>query len=624
MEHIDENALIETDILGFIERNQNKELLRFVTVGSVDDGKSTLIGRLLHDTKGVYEDQLKDATRTTDTGETAIDFARITDGLRAEREQGITIDVAYRYFHTPVRKFIIADTPGHIQYTRNMATGASTANVALILIDARLGVLQQSRRHAMIGSLLGIPHLLVCVNKMDLVDYDKDIFDSIVADFKSFSDTLDYGSVDFLPISALMGINIVERNPARTPWYDGPTVLEFLETVPIAGDINLSDFRYPVQTVIRPNLDYRGFAGQVASGVVKKGDRIKVLPSGKTSTVTHIDTWDGDNDEAFAPLSVTLRLADEIDISRGDLIVHADDEPYVGRHVEATVVWMGETPLDPGRSYVIKHTTRYVRVNVDEVAWRLDLDTLDEDNSAETLRLNDIGVVRFTTHRPLVFDPYRRNRSTGAFIIIDSMTNTTVGAAMIREPEDQAALKAGVELGAESQVSPTERASRHKQHGGVVWLTGRPASGRSSLAYALERRLWDKGWSAAVLDADDPRYVDGVCAGTGVAAAVAHRMADAGLLAIVSVEAPHARQRESAAHAAGDSFLEIFVDTPIDVCAARDNRGRYSNGTPEFDEPAAPAATIDLSSMELEAAADTVIAALGSAGMVFEKMSKRR
>jgi len=624
MERIDENALIETDILGFIERNQNKELLRFVTVGSVDDGKSTLIGRLLHDTKGVYEDQLKDATRTTDTGETAIDFARITDGLRAEREQGITIDVAYRYFHTPVRKFIIADTPGHIQYTRNMATGASTANVALILIDARLGVLQQSRRHAMIGSLLGIPHLLVCVNKMDLVDYDKDIFDSIVADFKQFSDTLDFKSVDFLPISALMGINIVERNPARTPWYDGPTVLEFLETVPIADDINLSDFRYPVQTVIRPNLDYRGFAGQVASGVVKKGDAIKVLPSGKTSTVTHIDMWEGDQDEAFAPQSVTLRLADEIDISRGDLIVHAEDEPFVGRHVEATVVWMGETALDPARSYIIKHTTRYVRVNVDEVAWRLDLDTLEQDDSAETLKLNDIGVVRFTAHRPLVFDPYLRNRGTGAFVIIDSMTNTTVGAAMIREPEDQAALRAGVELGAESQVSPTERATRLKQHGGVVWLTGLPASGRSSLAYAVERRLWDKGWSSVVLDADDPRYADGICAGSGPATAVARRMADAGLVAIVAIDAPSAAQRATAAQIAGDRFMEIFVDTPADVCAARDTRGRYDTGSPAFDAPEAPGAVVDLSTMELEKAADAVIAAMESAGLVFEKMSKRR
>ncbi len=427
MERIDENALIESDILGFIERNQNKELLRFVTVGSVDDGKSTLIGRLLHDTKGVYEDQLKDATRTTATGETAIDFARITDGLRAEREQGITIDVAYRYFHTPIRKFIIADTPGHVQYTRNMATGASTANVALILIDARLGVLQQSRRHAMIGSLLGIPHLLVCVNKMDLVDYDKDIFDSIVADFRSFSDTLHYHSVDFVPISALMGINVVEPAPHRTPWYEGPTVLEFLETVPIAGDINLRDFRFPVQTVIRPDLDYRGFAGQVMSGVVSVGDRIKVLPNGQTSTVTHIDTWEGETPEAFAPQSVTLRLADEIDISRGDLVVKAEDEPYIGRHVDAMVVWMGETPLDPERSYVIKHTTRYVRTNVEEVAWQLDLETLEQNEGVDSLELNDIGLVRFTTHRPLVFDAYQKNRATGAFIIIDSMTNNTVG-----------------------------------------------------------------------------------------------------------------------------------------------------------------------------------------------------
>jgi bifunctional enzyme CysN/CysC len=623
MERIDENALIESDILAFIERNQNKELLRFVTVGSVDDGKSTLIGRLLHDTKGVYEDQLADATRTTSGGETEIDFARITDGLRAEREQGITIDVAYRYFHTPLRKFIIADTPGHIQYTRNMATGASTANVALILIDARLGVLQQSRRHATIGSLLGIPHLLVCVNKMDLVDYDRDIFDQIVADFTEFSKDLRYDSIDFLPISALTGVNVVERNAARTPWYDGPTVLEFLETVPISDDVNHRDFRFPVQTVIRPNLDYRGFAGQVASGIIQKGDRVKVLPNGQTSTVTHIDTWEGDLPEAFAPQSVTLRLADEIDISRGDIIVKAEDQPYVGRHVEAMVVWMGETPLDPDRSYLLKHTTRYVRTNIDEVAWHIDLDSLEHVSEKNTLELNDIGLVRFTTHVPLVFDAYPRNRTTGAMIIIDSMTNTTVGAAMIVEPEDASQLAEGVELGAETQVSATERATRNKQFGAVVWLTGRAASGRSSLAFALERRLWDRGWSSFVLDADDPRYADGLTASHGTTAAVARRISDAGMVAIVSVDAPMAESREAARTTVGDGFVEIYVATDAKICAARDNRGRYTAGTPAFDPPEDAAVTLDLGTLDLDTAVERVIDALEAQDIVFEKLKRR-
>ena len=343
----EEDALIQSDIHTFLEQNQQKELLRFVTVGSVDDGKSTLIGRLLHDTKGVYDDQLKDATRTTETGEQAIDFARITDGLRAEREQGITIDVAYRYFSTPARKFIIADTPGHVQYTRNMATGASTAHVALILIDARLGVLTQSRRHSFIASLLGIPHLLVCINKMDLVDYSEGRFNEIVEDFLSFAKSLNFRSISFVPVSALFGTNIVSRNAQKTPWYTGPSVLEFLETVEISRAHNMDEFRMPVQVVLRPNLDYRGYAGQIVSGVIRKGDEIAVYPSGKQSRVAGIDTFDGELDVAYAPMSVTLRLNDEIDISRGDTLASPKSPPQLSRRIEAMVVWMIEAPLDP-------------------------------------------------------------------------------------------------------------------------------------------------------------------------------------------------------------------------------------------------------------------------------------
>ena len=514
MDRIDETKLIQSDILAFIDRNQNKELLRFVTVGSVDDGKSTLIGRLLHDTKGVYDDQLKDATRTSETGEEAIDFARLTDGLRAEREQGITIDVAYRYFSTPVRKFIIADTPGHVQYTRNMATGASTANVAIILIDARLGVLQQSRRHAYIASLLGIPHLFVGVNKMDLVDYERQTFEDIKAEFEAFSADLGFTSVSFVPISALMGVNVVETSETRTPWYDGPSVLEYLETVPISRDRNFDDFRYPVQTVIRPNLDYRGFAGQIASGVVKVGDELRVLPGGQTSKVTHIDTWEGEQAEAFAPMSVCIRLADEIDCSRGDLLMHASEEVFSGRNIDAMVVWMSETPLDPDRSYMVKHMARYVRTDISEVAWQVDLDTLEQLGDRSVLKLNDIGLVRFTMHQPLHFDAYKRNRTTGAMIIIDSMTNNTVGAAMIVEPEDLARLEAEGGIGG-SQVSRRERAARLNQIGTVVALKG-----DTEQAFALERRLWDRGWTSAVTDD----------------AAVAGALAAAGLVAIVATE----------------------------------------------------------------------------------------
>jgi bifunctional enzyme CysN/CysC len=488
----DEEALIKNDIHAFLDRNQDKELLRFVTVGSVDDGKSTLIGRLLHDTKGVYDDQLKDATLTTSTGETAIDFARITDGLRAEREQGITIDVAYRYFSTPRRKFIIADTPGHVQYTRNMATGASTAHVALILIDARLGVLTQSRRHAYIASLLGIPHLLVCVNKMDLADFAESRFEEIKADFLSFASDLRFEGIHFLPVSALLGVNVVNSPKERMPWYDGPTVLEFLETVQVQQTYNAGEFRFPVQYVIRPNLNYRGFAGQIVSGSISIGDNIVVSPSGVTSKVSGIDTFNGKlevegRQRAFAPMSVTLRLEDEIDISRGDIISKVSQPLQTSRHIEAMVVWMSERPLDTSRAYWIKHGTRYLHVNVDELCWKMDLETLEE-TTVDQLRLNDIVCLRLTTHRSLSFDPYHENRGTGAFILIDFMSNNTVGAGMIQDTFD--AEVSQVLLTTESQISITERAQRLRQKPYVLSLYGKRST---EIAYALERKLFDMG-----------------------------------------------------------------------------------------------------------------------------------
>ena len=424
-----ERALIQSDIEAFLRRYQEKELLRFVVVGSVDDGKSTLIGRLLYDTGSVYEDQLAAIRKATQLKGADIDLSLITDGLAAEREQGITIDVAYRHFSTDKRKFIIADTPGHVQYTRNMATGASTANAAVILIDARLGVLQQSRRHAYIASLLGIPHLAVCVNKMDLAGYDRATFERIRSQFLSFTKNLSFVDVTFFPISALDGANCVHRSEL-TPWYGGPTVLEFLDSVPVHEARDLEHFRYPIQYVLRPSLDYRGFAGRVASGVVRRGDTVLVLPSGKETRVKSIDTMDGELEEAFAPQSVTLRLEDEIDVSRGDMMVHPADRPRVGRAFDAHLVWMHERALETTKTYLLKHTTQTMRAEVTQVAWRKDMDTLEE-LPASSLGLNDIGRVTITAHRPLFFDPYETNRETGSFILIDSIANNTVAAGMI-------------------------------------------------------------------------------------------------------------------------------------------------------------------------------------------------
>jgi sulfate adenylyltransferase large subunit len=424
-----EKELVRSDIEAYLRRYQEKELLRFVVVGSVDDGKSTLIGRLLYDTGSVYDDQLAAVRKATQLAGADIDLSLITDGLAAEREQGITIDVAYRYFTTAKRKFIIADTPGHIQYTRNMATGASTANVAVILIDARLGVLQQSRRHAYIASLLGIPHLAVCVNKMDLIDYDRSGFARIQSEFAAFTANLAFVDVSFFPVSALDGANCVHRS-ARTPWYEGPTVLEFLESVPVHETRDHAHWRYPVQYVLRPNADYRGFAARIASGVVKKGDEVMVLPSGKTSQVKAIDGVHGELNEAFAPQSVSIRLKDEVDVSRGDMLVHPGDVPRAARTFDAHLVWMHEKALDPGRTYLLKHTTQTLRAEVDRVHWRKDMDTLEEV-PAKTLGLNEIGRATVTAHRPLFLDPYETNRETGSFILIDAITNNTLAAGMV-------------------------------------------------------------------------------------------------------------------------------------------------------------------------------------------------
>ena len=427
-------AVLETEAAAA----RNMDLLRFATAGSVDDGKSTLIGRLLYDTKTIFADQLEAVeAASASRGDEYTNLALLTDGLRAEREQGITIDVAYRYFATPRRKFIIADTPGHIQYTRNMVTGASTADLALILVDARKGLVEQSRRHAFLTSLLRVPHLVLCINKMDLVDWDKDVYDRIADEFTSFAAKLDITDLTIIPISALEGDNIASRSE-KSPWYEGPSLLHHLEHVHIASDRNLVDVRFPVQYVIRPQsttvTDYRGYAGQVASGVLKPGDDVMVLPSGMTSKIAAIDTADGPVDEAFPPMSVTIRLNDEIDISRGDMICRPHNAPAVAQDIEAMICWMDETaPLRVGGKYAIKHTTRTARTVVRGLQYRLDVNTLHRDEDAPQLGLNEIGRVRLRTTVPLLADEYRRNRTTGGFILIDESTNRTVGAGMIIE-----------------------------------------------------------------------------------------------------------------------------------------------------------------------------------------------
>ncbi len=456
------------------------DLLRFTTAGSVDDGKSTLIGRLLYDSKTVYEDQLASVRKaTTNLTTKGLDLSLLTDGLRAEREQGITIDVAYRYFATPRRKFIIADTPGHEQYTRNMATGASTANLAIVLIDARYGVLPQSRRHAYLAALLGIPHLVVAVNKMDLVDFREEAFAAIRDQFAAFAGKLHLRDIRFIPMSALEGDNVVTPS-GRTPWYRGPSLLDHLETVPLTSDYNLSDLRFPVQYVIRPDLDFRGFAGQVASGVIRRGDTVLVLPSGKTSRVKSLVTFDGDLEEAFAPMSVTVCLEDEIDVSRGDMLVHPHNLPDTARRFEANLVWMNGKPLEPNRPFLLKHTTQVVQARVREIRYRTDIQTLAQV-PANQLHLNEIGFVSVESQRPLFCDPYTRNRQTGSFILIDPITNDTLAAGMISGPEV---------LAPAGPVTAEERAARigHPPH--LILL---PNAGVAA-AEEVERRLFDHGY----------------------------------------------------------------------------------------------------------------------------------
>ncbi|MDA0660291.1 MAG: sulfate adenylyltransferase subunit CysN [Planctomycetota bacterium] len=589
-----QSELIEKDILAYLEQHEKKELLRFLTCGSVDDGKSTLIGRLLYDTKMIYEDQLAAIRRDSIVhGTTGGDFdpALLTDGLRAEREQGITIDVAYRYFSTAKRKFIIADTPGHAQYTRNMATGASTCDLAIILIDARKGLLEQSRRHSFIVSLLGIKHVIVAVNKMDLVGFSQEVYDKICEDYTNFAARLTVDDVHFIPLSALRGDNVVDASSAM-PWYTGSTLMHLLENVHIASDRNLVDFRFPVQYVNRPHQDFRGYCGTIASGIVRPGDAVVVLPSRKQSRVRSIVTHDGELSEAYAPLAVTLTLEDEIDISRGDTLVHPGNQSLVGDHFDAVVVWMAEEPMVPGKQYLVKHSAITVPATISTLRYKFDVNTLSRLDSP-TLSLNEIGRCEMSLNRNIAYDGYRRSRSTGAFIVIDRMTNVTVAAGMIldgsnvsssRDVWDSAPVSARLGLTA-GQVTDAERAARFGQRPTTLLLTGLTGSGKTTIAYALERRLFDLGRATTVLDGQNLRLglskelgfsADERSENMRRAAEVARLMNRSGLLTILAFVAPDADVRARVRAAIGpEQFLIVHLDASLEVCRERDRHGMY-------------------------------------------------
>ena len=582
-----QSELISEDILAYLAQHERKELLRFLTCGNVDDGKSTLIGRLLHDSKMIYEDHLeaitRDSKKSGTTGE-EVDLALLVDGLQAEREQGITIDVAYRYFSTAKRKFIIADTPGHEQYTRNMATGASTCDLAIILVDARYGVQTQTRRHSYIASLLGIKHIVVAINKMDLKGFDEGVFEQIKADYLKFAEAIHLNptTLAFVPMSALKGDNVVNRSE-QSPWYSGQTLMEILETVEVAADRNFDDLRFPVQYVNRPNLNFRGFAGTLASGIVHKGDEVVVLPSGKSSRVKSIVTFEGELEHAGPGQAVTLTMEDEIDISRGDLLVHADNVPTVSDSFEAMLVWMAEEPMLPGKKYDIKRATSYVQGSIASIVHKVDVNTLDE-GPASALQLNEIGKVKVSLDSAIALDGYESNRTTGAFIIIDRLTNGTVGAGMIVAPA--AAAHGGKSHGRSAHVTTAERAQRFGQQPATVLFSGLSGAGKSTLAYAVERKLFDMGRAVFVLDGQNlrhdlnkglPQDRAGRTENWRRAAHVARQFNEAGMVTLAAFVAPDAAGREQARDLIGtERLITVYVQASPLVCRERDPQGLYA------------------------------------------------
>jgi len=624
------------------------DLLRFSTAGSVDDGKSTLIGRLLHDTKSIFEDQLEAVQRTSrQRGDGYVNLALLTDGLRAEREQNITIDVAYRYFATPKRRFIIADTPGHLQYTRNMVTGASTAELAIVLVDARKGVLTQSRRHGFIAALLEIPHVVVAVNKMDLVHYSEAVYRQIVAVYTRFAERLDVRNLVFVPISALLGDNVVDASD-NMPWYDGGTLLHHLETVSVGATRNLRDFRFPVQSIIRPNQDYRGVAGRIASGTIRAGEAVIVLPGGHGTRVRSIDTADGPLDEAAAGDSVVIRLGDEIDVSRGDMLVRPHNQPAIANRLDAMVCWTSERPLDPTVPYMLMHSTREVQAYVPELLYRVDVDTLHREH-VPTLRLNDIGRVQLLTARPIFCDPYARNRTLGSFILVDPHTHDTVAAGMIRgELRDAPRPEPGAARAGRGGVSPNvvwapwnigraEREARQGHPAAVLWLTGVPAAGKSTIGQALERRLFDLGCRTMLLDGDQVRH--GLCGDLGFSDAdrtenvrrvgeVARLFFEAGHVVLCTFVSPYRadRDRVRALLPAG-RFVEIHVHADLATARRRDPKGLYAQAergelaqltgvSSPYEVPERPELTIDTTVCDVDGSVETILTWLGEAALL--------
>tara|TARA_B100000678_G_scaffold237343_1_gene207159 strand:- start:1988 stop:3913 length:1926 start_codon:yes stop_codon:yes gene_type:complete len=620
------DALIADDIEAYLDRHQKKSLLRFITCGSVDDGKSTLIGRLLFDSKMIFEDQLAsleaDSKKLGTQGQN-IDFALLVDGLAAEREQGITIDVAYRFFATEKRKFIVADTPGHEQYTRNMVTGASTADLAVLLIDARKGVLTQTRRHSFLAHLLGIRHLVLAVNKMDLVDYSEARFDEIVADYRAFADSIGVADFTAIPLSGLAGDNIATRS-SNTPWYDGPALIEHLETVELDTErARAKPFRMPVQWVNRPNLDFRGFAGMIPSGTVKPGDAVRILPSGKTTSVARLVTYDGDLDEAVAGQSVTLTLADEVDCSRGDVIAAAGDPPQAADQFEATIVWMASDALLPGRAYWLKIGTQTVSARVQPPKYAIDVNTLAE-LSQKTLGLNDIGVAEVYTDRDIVFEPYADNPTLGGFILIDRVTNATVAAGMLNF-----ALRRSQNVHWQAlEVTNAARAAQKNQQPALLWFTGLSGSGKSTIANLVEKKLHAMGRHSFLLDGDNVRH--GLNKDLGFTDAdrvenirrvgeVAKLMTDAGLIVLTAFISPFRAERQMVRGMLGNGqFFEIFIDTPLSVAEARDVKGLYAKARQgmlknftgidsPYEPPEQPDIHIDTTRMTPEAAAEAIV-----------------
>ena len=620
------DALVARDIDAYLEQHRNKSLLRFITCGSVDDGKSTLIGRLLYDSKMIFEDQLAaleaDSKRVGTQGQ-EIDFALLVDGLAAEREQGITIDVAYRFFSTEKRKFIVADTPGHEQYTRNMVTGASTADLAVILIDARKGVLTQTRRHSYLAHLIGIRHIVLAVNKMDLVGYDRATYEAIVADYAAFAESIGIAGFTALPISGFRGDNITARSPA-TPWYEGPTLIGHLENVEVDATADQAKpFRLPVQWVNRPNLDFRGFAGLIASGTVKPGDAVRVLPSGKTSTVRRIVTLDGDLEQAVAGQSVTLALADEIDCSRGDVLAAADAPPEVADQFEATIVWMADEALLPGRPYWLKLGTQTVTATVQQPKYQVNVNTL-EHLAARTLELNAIGVATLATDRAIPFEPYAHSRALGGFILIDKLTNATVAAGMLHFALRRARNVHWQAL----DISREKHADLKNQKPAVLWFTGLSGAGKSTIANLVEKKLVRMNRHTFLLDGDNVRH--GLNKDLGFTDAdrvenirrvgeVAKLMTDAGLIVITAFISPFRAERAMVRQMmAPGEFVEIHIDTPLAEAEARDVKGLYRKARAgelanftgidsPYEPPEAPEIRIDTTRMTPEQAADLIV-----------------